>query len=241
MDELDDFIALLELPIQNKAVLVEALTHSSWINEFGEEKGVTADNERLEFLGDAVLDLVVGAYLFDHFPTMREGEMTALRAALVRAETLADFARQLKIDEYLLLGYGEAETGGRTKTAMLCAAFEAVIGALYLDVGLARLTPKIEEIIEPTLQTIIDQSLHKDPKSEFQAFAQAEFGHTPHYVLVHAEGPDHDKQFTLHLFVGNELWGEGHGSSKQRAAVSAARMGLIRAGLLIGENQEIPD
>lgn len=239
MDELDDFIARLELPVKRRDVLVEALTHSSWINEFGEEQGVTADNERLEFLGDAVLDLIVGAYLFYRFPTMREGEMTALRAALVRAETLAQFARQLKIDDYLLLGYGEAETGGRTKTAMLCAAFEAVVGALYLDVGLPQLTPMIERIIEPTLKTIIDQSLHKDPKSEFQAFAQAQFGHTPHYEVVYEGGPDHDKWFTLHLFVGDQLWGEGHGASKQKAAVSAARIGLVRAGLLIKENEGI--
>lgn len=239
MDELDDFIALLGLPIQNKPLLTEALTHSSWINEHGDALEETADdNERLEFLGDAVLDLVVGAYLFGRFPKMREGEMTTLRAALVRAETLAEFARKLKIDEYLLLGYGETETGGRTKTAMLCAAFEAVIGALYLDVGLTHLTRLIERLIEPTLQTILDKSLHKDPKSEFQTFAQAKFGHTPYYTLVGEDGPDHEKTFTLHLFVDDEIWGEGRGSSKRRAEMEAARAGLMRAGLQIEDRDK---
>lgn len=218
----------LPAPIKDEGLLLRALTHRSWINEHAEE---SADNERLEFLGDAVLDLVVGAYLFKRFPEMQEGELTSLRAALVRSETFAEFSRELGINAHLRLGYGEDEHGGRDKTATLCAAFEAVIGALYLQQGIDAITPLVERLIEPTLKVVLEQSLHKDAKSEFQVYAQAELGTTPTYEVIAAVGPDHAKQFTVQVIINGENWGEGSGSSKRRAAQEAAKIALIKAGV----------
>ncbi len=224
--DLSELITQLGVAVKNQALLALALTHRSYINE---NPNASADNERLEFLGDAVLDFVVGAYLYRRFPDMQEGELTALRAALVRAETLAEFAQQLTIDKHLRLGWGEDESGGRNKTPTLCAAFEAVIGALYLDQGVEATTPLIERLSEPMLEKIVEQSLHKDAKSEFQVWAQAEHNITPRYFVVDETGPDHAKTFTMQVRVGETVWGEGQGSSKRRAAQAAAQDGLDRA------------
>jgi len=207
-------------------LLTLALTHRSYLNEHPE---ATEDNERLEFLGDAVLDFVVGSYLFRRFPQYQEGDLTALRAALVRAETLAQFSKQLGIDQHLRLGYGESESGGREKVPTLCASFEAVIGAIYLDQGIDSAIPLIERLAEPMLKTIREQQLHKDAKSEFQVWAQAEFGITPRYEVVGEDGPDHAKEFTVQAIVGSTAWGTGKGRSKRRAAQMAASEALTRA------------
>lgn len=210
----------------NKVELLErALTHRSYLNEHEE---VSADNERLEFLGDAVLDFLVGAYLFDRFPDKQEGELTTLRAALVKTQTLAGFARQLQIDAHLRLGYGEEESGGRRKNPTVCAAFEAVIGAVYLDQGLETVRSVVEPLLEPALTAILADSLHIDAKSEFQVWAQATFNTTPHYDVVAAEGPDHARQFTLQVVVGDTVWGTGSGTSKQKAAQAAATNALSK-------------
>lgn len=223
---LDTLFAAFGVASADAGLLALALTHRSYLNEHPE---VGEDNERLEFLGDAVLDFLVGDYLYRRFPAMREGEMTALRAALVRAETLAAFARELTIDAHLRLGYGEDETGGRAKVATLSAAFEAVIGALYLDQGLTAVAALVERLIEPMLAKIQAEALHKDAKSEFQVWAQATHGVTPRYRVVFAQGPDHAKQFTVQVLVGEQVWGEGVGPSKQRAAQTAALAALRRA------------
>ncbi|MGB1249248.1 MAG: ribonuclease III [Candidatus Promineifilaceae bacterium] len=207
-------------------LLTLALTHRSYLNEHDD---ATEDNERLEFLGDAVLDFIVGSYLFRRFPSYQEGELTALRAALVRAETLAQFSKQLSIDKHLRLGYGEAESGGRNKIPTLCATFEAVIGAIYLDQGIEATIPLIETLAAPMLVTIQEQQLHKDAKSEFQVWAQAEFGITPRYQVVAENGPDHAKEFTVEAIVGKTIWGTGKGRSKRRAAQTAASEALTRA------------
>lgn len=165
MTQLQPLMDQLGIQFSNPSLLELALTHRSYINEHPD---LSADNERLEFLGDAVLDFVVGAYLYTTYPDMQEGEMTALRAALVRAETLADFATQLTIDEHLRLGQGEQDSGGRRKKPTLCAAFEAVIGAAYLDQGLEALTKLIERLCEPALEHIQAESLHKDSKANFR-------------------------------------------------------------------------
>lgn len=224
-----DLITQLGTPINDHALLELALTHRSYLNENPE---ASADNERLEFLGDAVIDFIVGAYLYRRYPDMREGEMTSLRAALVRAETLAQFAQQLTIDQHLRLGWGEDESGGRKKIPTLCATFEAVIGALYLDQGIDAATQLIESLSEPMLVIIIEQSLHKDAKSEFQVWAQAEHGITPRYVVLDAIGPDHAKIFKLQVCVGDAVWGEGEGTSKRRAAQAAAQDGLDRVAAI---------
>lgn len=227
MEELRELETNLGVQFADYSLLLRALTHRSFLNE---NPGVILeDNERLEFLGDAVLDFVVGAYLYNRFPEMKEGELTSLRAALVRAQTLAAFARELEIGRFLRLGLGEAENGGRERTPLLCAAFEAVIGAIYLDQGLENVKQLVQRLAEPALVKIQADSLHKDAKSEFQVWAQAQYNITPHYEVVAACGPDHAKIFTVQALVGKVVWGEGSGSSKQTAAQAAARMALIRA------------
>lgn len=225
-----DLAALEEtigVKFQDYSLLIRALTHRSYLNENTER--FLEDNERLEFLGDAVLDFVVGAYLYNRFPEMDEGELTSLRAALVRASTLAAFAQQWELGHYLRLGLGEAEGGGRSRTPILCATFEAVIGAIYLDQGLPATQPLVEKLIAPALVPILAESLHKDAKSEFQVWAQARFNVTPHYAVVEAAGPDHAKVFTVQVLVGERAWGKGQGSSKQVAAMAAARDALLQA------------
>lgn len=230
MDELQKLQELEErlgISFADYSLLLRALTHRSYVNEHPED--VLEDNERLEFLGDAVLDFLVGAYLYGRFPEMDEGELTSLRAALVRAKTLADFARQLDLGRFLRLGYGEEENGGRQRTPILCATFEAVVGAVYLDQGMEQVRPLIEKLADPALAKIRADSLHIDAKSEFQVWAQARYNITPRYRVVGTAGPDHAKTFTIQALVGDEVWGEGEGTSKQMAAQAAARAALNRA------------
>lgn len=229
-DHMDDLLALeerLSVQFADYGLLRRALTHRSYLNENPDAN--LKDNERLEFLGDAVLDFVVGSYLYQRFLNMDEGGLTALRAALVRTKTLADFARQLGIGDCLWLGYGEEESGGRERAPTLCAAFEAVVGAIYLDQGLDAVQPLVERLAEPALKRIMDESLHKDAKSEFQMWAQAAFNITPHYEVISEEGPDHEKTFTVQALLGREVWGVGQGHSKQTAAQAAANVALAKA------------
>lgn len=215
------------IKFRDYSLLIRALTHRSYVNENAER--FLEDNERLEFLGDAVLDFVVGAYLYNRFPEMDEGELTSLRAALVRASTLATFARQWELGQQLRLGLGEADGGGRSRTPILCATFEAVIGAIYLDQGLSVVQVLVERLVAPALVTIMAESLHKDAKSEFQVWAQARYNVTPHYAVVEASGPDHAKVFMVQVRVGEQVWGAGEGTSKQVAAQAAARAAMARA------------
>ncbi len=227
---MEDLLALSErlgAEFGDLSLLSRALTHRSYLNENTDSS--LEDNERLEFLGDAVIDFIVAGYLYNRYPELDEGELTALRAALVRAETLAQFARAVDLGRYLRLGYGEEESGGRDRTPLLCATFEAVIGAIYLDRGLERTRPIVEGYVEPMLEHIRAGDLQKDPKSEFQVWAQARFNVTPHYRVIDSEGPDHAKTFTVRVLVGDEAWGEGRGRSKQAAAQAAAAEAMARA------------
>jgi ribonuclease III len=227
---MDDFPTLeknLGVRFEDYSLLSRALTHRSFLNENPGQS--LEDNERLEFLGDAVLDFVVGAYLYHRFPEMDEGDLTSLRAALVRAKTLAAFAKKLELGRFLRLGYGEAENGGRERTPILCATFEAVIGAVYLDQGLDAVKPIIESLSAPALKEIMAESLHKDAKSEFQVWAQAQFNVTPKYVVINSSGPDHAKVFTTQVLIGDKPWGKGSGRSKQLAAQAAAAEAMNNA------------
>ncbi|MBX3057739.1 MAG: ribonuclease III [Anaerolineae bacterium] len=230
MNEVLDNLGLLEqkldVQFRDYSLLTRALTHRSFWNEKPEAS--LEDNERLEFLGDAVLDFVVGAYLYHHFPEMNEGELTSLRAALVQARALAAFARELDLGNFLRLGYGEAENGGRERIPILCATFEAVIGAIYLDQGLAPVERIVAGFIGPALVDILASSSHKDAKSEFQVWAQARYNITPRYDVVDTSGPDHAKVFTVAVRVGEEVWGQGDGRSKQSAAQAAAIQAMVR-------------
>lgn len=224
MSEIQPLEKNLNIAFSDHTLLERALTHSSYLNENPEI--ALEDNERLEFLGDAVLDFIVGAYLYNRFPEMEEGELTSLRAALVRSSTLADFSRHLEIGRFMRLGYGEEENGGRERTPLLCAAFEAVIGAVYLDQGLLEVQKLVEPLIAPKLAVIRENSLHKDAKSEFQVWSQAKFNVTPHYEVSAESGPDHEKTFSVRVMVGQDSWGSGSGTSKQEAAQAAAREAL---------------
>jgi ribonuclease-3 len=205
------------------------MTHRSYLNENSEIGH--SDNERLEFLGDALLDFVTAEYLYDRFPKTREGSLTSLRAALVKSSTLANFARQIDLGQYLLLGRGEATSGGRNRRPLLCAAFEALVGAILLDQGLTTAQNFLLRFIEPELAEITAYDLDKDAKSELQEISQAKWQLTPAYRTISEDGPDHAKEFTVEVIIGEETWGQGIGRNKQMAAQRAARQALERIGM----------
>jgi ribonuclease-3 len=208
----------------NKALLQRALTHRSYLNENPDYP--LEDNERLEFLGDAVLDFITGETLYHRFPEMPEGRLTNLRSALVRTETLARFASHLKLGDYLFLGRGEEEGGGRRRPAILCDAFEALIGAIYLDKGLDAVRQFVYQAIDPALHEILASDADKDAKSRLQELAQSHYQLTPTYRTVREQGPDHAKEFTVEALIGGKIYGRGTGLSKQTAAQAAAQHAL---------------
>lgn len=216
----------LGLRFSDVSLLQRALTHASYFNE-NPQAGLE-DNERLEFLGDAVLDFVSAEWLYHRFPELPEGNLTRLRASLVRTETLAEFARARSLGSCLLLGHGEEENGGRDRDSILCAAFEAVVGAIYLDQGLTVTREYVEPLFLPAAERILAEELDKDSKSLLQEWSQAELGLTPVYHTVETRGPDHEKEFTIHVLIGEEVYGEGVGPNKQTAAQRAAREALRR-------------
>jgi ribonuclease III len=214
----------LNLTFSDKALLQRALTHRSYINENPDYP--LEDNERLEFLGDAILDFITGEYLYHHFPEMAEGFLTNLRSALVRTETLAEFAAQVSLGDFLFLGKGEEDGGGRKRTAILCDAFEALIGAIYLERGIEFTRHYVQEMIEPALKEILNADSHKDAKSRLQEVAQSLFQITPTYHTIKEEGPDHAKKFTVEALIGQKAYGRGTGFNKQSAAQDAAEQAL---------------
>jgi ribonuclease-3 len=216
----------LGMAFADKSLLQRALTHRSYLNEHPEFP--LEDNERLEFLGDAILDAVTGEYLYHRYPELREGPLTSLRSVLVRRETLARFARQLDLGAHLLMGHGEAGTGGRERPAILCAAFEALVGALYLDQGLEAVQRFVGPLIGPEAAQTLEEHSDKDAKSLLQELAQAQLHHTPRYVTVAESGPDHAKEFTVQAIINRQVYGQGIGFSKQQAAQAAAEQALER-------------
>jgi ribonuclease-3 len=219
----------LGLHFENLHLLVRALTHRSYVNE---NQNALEDNERLEFLGDAVLDFVVGAWVYNHFPEMPEGDLTRMRSALVRTDTLADFARQLDFGLALRLGRGELTSGGRKRDNLLCATFEAVIGAMYLDLGIQVVELFVEPLLADVSSKVISQEEIYDPKSTLQEWAQSNKLGTPRYSTIDSSGPDHAKIFTVEVHVNGEAVGQGKGSSKQSAAQAAAQAALETLGLI---------
>lgn len=216
--------AALQLTFSNKALLQRALTHRSYLNENPDYP--LEDNERLEFLGDAILDFITGEYLYHRFPEIAEGRLTNLRSALVRTERLAEYATDLNLGEYLFLGHGEEESGGRTRSAILCDAFEALIGSLYLDQGIEVTREFVYKMIEPALQEILASDAEKDAKSQLQEVAQSHCQLTPTYRTIKEQGPDHAKEFTVEAVIGEKAYGTGKGNSKQNAAQVAAQEAL---------------
>ena len=213
----------LELPFKNLLLLTRALTHRSYINEHPE---ALEDNERLEFLGDAVLDFVAGAWLYNHFPEKAEGELTRMRSALVCTEQLAEFARAMNLGPAMRLGHGEDQAGGRQRDILLCATFEALVGALYLQNDIS----VIQRFIHPMMEAVSEQFLLRndlqDPKSRLQEWSQGEKLGIPHYVTLQASGPDHDRMFEIEVHINGKVYGHGAGHSKQTAARLAAQASL---------------
>lgn len=216
------------LNFSNKQLLKTAFVHSSYVNEQSDSD--QEDNERLEFLGDSILSFVVSEWLYARFPLAREGELTSMRAALVKREALARFARQLNLGDFLFLGHGEAASGGRKRPATLCATFEAVIGALYLDAGIDAVRKFLLPIVEADLARESLRMMHKDPKSRLQEWSQGEFGVLPKYKMVDHFGPDHAKTFIFQVTIQDRRYGIGEGATKQDASLAAAAMALHRLG-----------
>ncbi len=217
----------IKLKFKNLDLLRAAVTHRSYLNENRSYK--LEHNERLEFLGDAVLELVVTDYLYRNFPNP-EGELTNWRAALVNKDMLASVSRSLGVEEYLLMSRGEAKDVGRAREYLLANAIEAIIGAMYLDSGYGAAEKFISENILARLDEVIKNKLYLDPKSNFQEEAQARVGVTPSYKVISESGPDHDKKFVVGVFVDDEEVARGEGSSKQEAQRNAAREGLEAKG-----------
>lgn len=226
-----DIAALQEtlgVTFRDPSRLEQALVHSSYINENPDL--VSGHNERLEFLGDAVLDFIVAEKLYQDFPDVSEGEMTRLRAALVRRDTLARLARAVKLGDFLYLGKGEEASGGRSKTQNLAGALEAVIAAVYIDRGGTAARDLVLRLLNKEWTKALNQGLAADYKSKLQELVQSKFQQIPGYRLVAEDGPDHDKRFTVEVTVNNKVLGSGWGKSKKLAETEAARAALERLG-----------
>ncbi len=220
------FSKRLGVTFSSHELLSRALTHRSYLNEHPE--AALDDNERLEFLGDAVLDFLVGAWLYNHYPWMREGELTRLRSALVRNEQLAAYARSKDFGAALLLGKGEESSGGRSSPGLLCAAFEAVIGAMFIDQGLETVFKFMEPFLLETSEHVLATHRDQDPKSVFQERVQALGYKPPIYRQVSFSGPEHLKTFTMELVLDDIVFATGQGQNKGAAAKAAAIAALIR-------------
>ncbi len=206
-------------------MLLQAFVHRSYLNE--NPRFRLSHNERLEFLGDAVLELAVTEYLYAKYPEKPEGELTSYRAALVNAKMLAEIGTDLEINPHLMLSRGEAKDNGRARQYLLANAMEALIGAIYLDQGYDISRAFIVERILTRLPDVIEKKLFRDPKSLFQEVAQDKIGITPSYEVIKESGPDHNRIFIVGLYLKDELVAEGEGHSKQAAEVNAAEKGLV--------------
>lgn len=213
---------VLELRFQDASLLQTALTHRSFIYE-STGKGQHC-NERLEFLGDSVLACISADFLYRTYPELNEGELSDVRAMLVKGDTLAKFASEIDLGKFLRMGKGERNAGGSQR--ILASAFEALLGAIYLDQGLEAVRVYLVPRIEPLARQIVEKRLFKDNKSRFQELAQAQEGITPIYRLVSQEGPSHDREFTVEVLLGEQVAGVGQGRNKQTAEQAAALVAL---------------
>ena len=223
-ETLETFQKRAGVSFKNVELLEQAFTHRSYLNET--HAGTREHNERLEFLGDAVLELSVTDHLFRAYPAHPEGDLTSFRAALVNAVTLSGIAKEVGMEECLLLSRGEAKDTGRARSTILANTFEAVVGAVYLDQGYEAADGFIVRHVVPHMEEVLAKGTWRDSKSAFQEFAQAKYGMTPKYVTLSAEGPDHDKHFIVAVSVGDTEVAQGKGKSKQEAEQEAAEKAL---------------
>ncbi|MEI6022451.1 MAG: ribonuclease III [bacterium] len=228
MKDISPFEEKIGVVFSDKALLERAFTHRSYINE--NPRSGLEHNERLEFLGDAVVELVVTDYLFAEYPTHNEGELTAYRSALVNAVIMGRVAEALGMNEFLLLSKGEKKDTGRARQTILANTYESFVGALYLDQGYDIAKDFILKTLSPELAEIISKKAWKDPKSRIQEEAQERVGLTPNYQVLSENGPDHDKYFTIGIFFGDTKIAEGKGRSKQEGQQAAAEAALVKKG-----------
>ena len=234
-EQLDEFLRVVNLPIDNYSLLDVALTHSSFTfeNKLSDEE----NNERLEFLGDAVLKLTASKYLYDRFPEYPEGELTKIRAILVSDKILAQIADKINLDKFLKLGYHEEKMGGRKRSSTAACAFEAILGAFYLDGKYHELFKFLTDIFEDEV-TKIDQSASKyNFKAMLQEYAQGQGLGIPEYLVVKEDGPAHNKSFEVDVYVNGECLGSGAGKSKKEAHQNAAQQAVAKIGLLEGNEK----
>lgn len=223
METPQELMERLHLQLDDVHLLSRALTHRSYLNEHPD---ALEDNERLEFLGDAVLDFLVGEWLYNRFPEMEEGGLTQMRSAFVQTGQLANFAREIGLENAIRLGRGELKSGGKLRNSLLCDVFEAVIGALLLDQGMDMVKRFIYPLLEGAVNEIITKRKNEDPKSMLQEWAQAKGFPPPKYVTINVTGPDHAKVFEVEARVNNRIVAVGEAMSKQAAEKSAAQKAL---------------
>lgn len=224
MINFSDFEKKIKVVFKDKKILAQAFTHRSYINENGAAQ--LSHNERLEFLGDAVLELVVTDFLYKKYPSYAEGELTAIRSALVNAIIISEIASDIGMNDYLLLSKGEAKDHGKARQYILANTYEALVGAMYLDQGYEVVDKFIIKTLLPKTEEIVKKKLWRDAKSLVQEKAQEFVQVTPMYKVLHESGPDHDKHFTVGIYFGGELIAEGKGKSKQEAEQKAAEAAL---------------
>lgn len=215
----EDLLLTIGHRFNNPALLEQALTHSSFANE----TGITENYERLEFLGDAVLELVVSQMLVERYPDWNEGELSRLRASAVNKKTLAAIAQKLGLGDYVRMSFGEYKTGGRQKNTILADVFESVLGAIYLDAGLGAASAFVERYFDVLFAGVDQALLFTDYKTRLQELAQAELQRPPLYRIIDASGPDHAKVFRIEVLIGGQVYGEGTGRSKKQAEQMAAK------------------
>lgn len=218
----------LDIYFENKNLLIQAFVHRSYINESVKSK--MSHNERLEFLGDAVLELATTSFLYHKFTELAEGELTTYRAALVNTKSIGAIAKDLNFNDYLFLSRGESKDFGKARVSILADTYEAFIGAIFLDKGYEFAKDFIEKTLLIHTDEIIEAGKYKDPKSTVQEKAQDVIGVTPSYKVVSESGPDHDKKFIIAIYFGGDKIAEGEGKSKQEAETDAAKNALIEKG-----------
>jgi ribonuclease-3 len=224
MIQFSDFEKKINVNFKDKDLLKQAFIHRSYINENSGTK--LSHNERLEFLGDAVLELIVTDFLYKKYPNYAEGELTALRSALVNAVIISEVASKMGMNEYLLLSKGESKDTGKARSYILANTYEALVGAIYLDQGYEVALKFIAKFLLTHTEEIVTKKLWRDAKSLVQEKSQEFVGHTPAYKVLHESGPDHDRHFTIGIYFGSDLIAEGKGKSKQEAEQSAAMAAL---------------
>lgn len=217
---------LIGISFTNKYLLQSALVHRSFLHEHPEQIPNLSSNERLEFLGDAVLNFITASWLYTHFPELTEGKLTHMRAALVKTATLADFARRLDLGSHIRISRGEDTPVARNRATLLADVFEAILGAIFLDQGLEAARAFVTPFLEQRIAAILSGEVEIDYRTSLQELAQSLFNRTPIYRTLDVRGPDHQREFTMEVLIGDQSYGVGSGASKQAAAQAAAQAAL---------------